>query len=221
MRPNCKLRETNFNAQHMQHPIAINLRRQIRCLSSGLVLDKILRWNPIDPIVHWYFSRQLNKFIGSEFDSYISELRGGKRKATKSIISLLAQQYVKETSLRASILDNSFKSLAVSQIKQLLFSGHETSGSSLCYILYLLSKNRGVLRCLRKEHEAIFGTDREERIQKLSESPNILHQLPYSTAVCKEMLRLFPFGSSLRAGEPGYFVQDADGTRNFPTEECI
>ena len=128
---------------------------------------------------------------------------------------------MKEAGPYGSIRDGSFQNDAISQIKQFLFSGHETSGSALCYVLYLLSKDKKVLRRLRQEHDDFFGIDRKQRIRRLSESPSLLNQLPYTTAVCKEMFRLFPFGSSLRAGEPGYFVQSGDGRRSFPTEDCM
>ena len=56
-----------------------------------------------------------------------------------------------------------------------------------------------------------------ERAEKLKEEPYLLNQLPYTVAVIKETLRLFPVGSSLRGGEPGYCVKDPKGC-SLPTD---
>jgi sterigmatocystin biosynthesis cytochrome P450 monooxygenase len=47
--------------------------------------------------------------------------------------------------------------------------------------------------------------------------PYLLKKLPYTLAVIKETLRLYPAVSSTRAGEPNFSVTDDEG-RHFPTD---
>lgn len=69
---------------------------------------------------------------------------------------------------------------------------------------------------VRAEHDAVFG-DVKQTASKLREEPHLLNQIPYTTAVIKEALRLFPPASALRGGEPGKPLKDDQG-RLYPTE---
>ncbi len=192
------------------------LKRQIRWLVFGSKLNPWERWHPFRPLVHWYSTRQINNYLFPELDRQISRFRDHSSSPTKSIVSLALQTYLAEDDSRTS-LDSTFRTFTISQIKQFLFSGHDTTSSTMCYIFYLLSTNQAILRRVRDEHTQVFGSSLAEKVQKLREEPYLLNQLPYSLAVLKETMRLFPVASSLRGGEPGFNVQDAEG-RSFPTD---
>ncbi|KAI0848483.1 cytochrome P450 [Daldinia vernicosa] len=70
---------------------------------------------------------------------------------------------------------------------------------------------------LRAEHDAVFGADITETANTMREQPHLLNRLPYTTAVIKESLRLFPPASAMRGGQPGVYLQDDKGNR-YPTE---
>lgn len=192
------------------------LKRQIRWLVFGSKLNPWERWHPFRRLVHWYSTRQMNNYLYPELDRQISKSRDQSSAPTKSIVSLALQTYLAEDDTRTSV-DSTFRTFAISQIKQFLFSGHDTTSSTICYIFYLLSINQKSLRRVRDEHTRVFGSDPTERIRKLKQEPYLLNQLLYSTAVLKETMRLFPVASSLRGGEPGFNVRDTDG-RLFPTD---
>ena len=192
------------------------LKRQIRWLVFGSKLNPWERWHPLRPLVHWYSTRQINKYLYPELNRQISTFQDHSSTPTKSIVSLALQTYLAEDDTRTSV-DSTFRTFAISQIKQFLFSGHDTTSSTMCYIFYLLSTNQTVLKSVREEHTRVLGSDLTERIRKLKEEPYLLNQLPYSAAVLKETMRLYPVASSLRGGEPGYHVRDAEG-RLFPTD---
>ena len=192
------------------------LQRQLRWLVFGSKLNPWERWHPFRRLVHWYSTRQINDYLYPELDRQISRFQDQSSAPTKSIVSLALQTYLAEDGSRTSV-DDTFRTFTISQIKQFLFSGHDTTSSTVCYIFYLLSTNEDILRRIRNEHTKIFGSELAERIRRLEEEPHLLNQLPYSVAVLKETMRLFPVGSSLRGGEPGFYVRDVDG-RSFPTD---
>lgn len=192
------------------------LKRQIRWLVFGNKINPWKRWHPLRPFVHWYSSRQINNYLNNVLDNHVSNLQGQSAKPTKSVVSLALQTYLEDDDSKKT-MNNTFRVFALSQIKMFLFAGHDTTSSTLCYIFYLLSTNPTVLTLVREEHAKTFGTSRVGQIQMLNEEPYLLNQLPYTVAVIKETLRLFPVGSSVRAGEPGYNVRDTQG-RLFPTD---
>lgn len=77
----------------------------------------------------------------------------------------------------------------------------------------LLSRNPDVVEKMRQEHIAEFGSDSKTAIDVLLESPEKLQNLPYTDAVIRESLRLFPVGFGVReAAAPGQTL-DFEGRR--------
>lgn len=103
-------------------------------------------------------------------------------------------------------LDPEFMDLAVTNIKALLLGGHGTTTDTLCYTYLLLSTHLPALAQLRAEHDAVFSRDRARTLTQLHAAPHTLNNLPYTTAVIKETLRLFPIGFSIRAADSGVTV---------------
>ena len=108
----------------------------------------------------------------------------------------------------------------MSQIKLFLFSGHDTTSSATCYHLYLLSKHPDILARVREEHDAVLGTDTSLTASTVCSSPSLLNQLPLTTAVIKESLRLFSTVTPSRQGERGFSITDNEG-RSLPTGDFL
>jgi sterigmatocystin biosynthesis cytochrome P450 monooxygenase len=149
-------------------------------------------------------------------------INGGSGPKTRTIIDLALSTYLESETSKRSLaqMDPFFKKVCMSQIKLFLFSGHDTTSSSICFHFYLLSQHAEALAKLRAEHESVFGPDPETAADLISSSPHLLNQLPYTTAVIRESLRLFPTVTISREGEPGFSIADEHG-RHFPTENFL
>ncbi|KAJ5286981.1 hypothetical protein N7478_002667 [Penicillium angulare] len=117
-------------------------------------------------------------------------------------------------------LDPEFKKWATIQIRTFFFAGHDSTAATIVYCLYLLSKGPGILAQVRAEHDQTFGADITTTAQQLKDRPELINQLPLTTAVIKEVLRLYPPASALRGGMPGVYLEDKNGHK-FPTEGLL
>lgn len=219
--------DTKFNAQRTTNELTSRLLLQISWLSYGFENNLWQRYHPFRPLVHWYNNRHMNRYLTRELHkksalSNEADL-AEKPNSNKSVIDLALHKYqVTQGSAKEAVIgmDATFKAVAMSQIKEFMFAGHDTTSSTLDYIFYLLSMEPGTLHLLRAEHTHIFGADISRTDSLITEKPHLLNQLPYTLAIIKETLRLFPPASSLRQGEPGFFVTDNSG-RQYPTQGCL
>jgi cytochrome P450 len=56
---------------------------------------------------------------------------------------------------------------------------------------------------MKEEHESVFGSDVEAISEQICEQPRLVNRLPYTAAVLKESMRLYPPAASLRIGDEG------------------
>ena len=203
------------------------LRQQILWLPSGSQLNPLQRLNPIRPFALRYYNRRMDRYLSREIDKCFASHNkadhenGPSSHNPKTIISLALERYLQKqpASENRSSLNATFKSFAMSQLKGLILAGHGTTANSLCFIYHLLSTNPATLQRIREEHDDILGADINQTSSIVIERPHVLNQLPYTLAVIKETLRLFPADSSPRRGDIGFSLTE-DG-RQYPTEGCM
>jgi cytochrome P450 len=92
--------------------------------------------------------------------------------------------------------------IALANVKSLLLGGHDTTSSSLSWIIALLSQNPSALARVRSEHDTVFGRDSSHTTSLLALNPSLLNSLPYTTACIKEAMRIFPVASTTRYSNP-------------------
>ena len=177
--------------------------------------------------MHWYNTRimnvYMNKVLKERFEAYTQQ---PDHPSNKSIIDRSIRTYLNDVSENSTtprktiFMDAASKELIMGQMKLFMFSGHDTTSASVCWSFYLLSKSPKNLDRIRAEHDEVFGTSLDRAPTMISEDPHVLNQLPFTLAVIKETLRLFPVASSTRLSEPGFSVV-AEDNRVYPTEECL
>lgn len=166
-----------------------------------------------------YVSRELdNRFVHKRKNDNLMD-----RKRSKTIVDLALENYLLEQAGNkgeGERMDAIFKNAAVCQIRTFLFAGHDTSSSTLCYCYHLLSLHPHIRRRMIDEHNKVLGDEFGQAASRIAENPHLLNQLPYTVAVIKETLRLYPPASGTRSGEPGFSVTAPDG-RQCPTEGLL
>lgn len=209
-----------------EHPLATALRTQIDWTSFGSELNPFDLYNPWRPITLWFNNRRLKKLIQAEILKRYTELKSGSArepgsstKHSKSIITLVLQEYLKENDYSVTAtLSKEFLDIACAQLRFFVFAGHDTTSSAIIYCYHALSERPDAMQRLRAEHDQVLG-DASTTEDAITENPHLLNQLPYTLAVIKEVLRLWPPASSMRGGKPGVSIVDDDGT-SFPTDNC-
>jgi cytochrome P450 len=108
----------------------------------------------------------MDKYIGEELDRWYAEFKadsGGDNNSsrTKAVIDIILQAYNGDGKIKTKPekLDPEFRAFAIRQIRLFVFVGHDSTSSTICYILHLLSLNPPALSKTRAEHDAVLGKD--------------------------------------------------------------
>ncbi|KAL8755568.1 MAG: hypothetical protein Q9184_004759 [Pyrenodesmia sp. 2 TL-2023] len=213
-----------LGSQVQSNPLVDGLRMQVKWCTFGVDINPFKRYNPLRPIVHWYNSRRMNQYVTRVIDYRFAKLGSGQgdwEHANRSIMDLVLTTYLSDKpSNKLGDMDKNFKKFTMNQIKLFLFSGHDTTSSTTCYIFYVLATKPKVLKQVRAEHDSVFGLDASRTASLIMANPALLNRLPYTIAVIKEVMRLYPAVSSTRIGEQDFDVVDEAG-RHFPTQDFL
>jgi cytochrome P450 len=186
------------------------MRNQINNQIREEELNPFKRYNPLHPVVEWYRGRKMDQYISAELDKRYQEWRNASSAPkTKSVIDLALSGYMQNRTA-GETLDPEFKKWACAQIRLFLFVGHDSTAATIVYSLYLLSKYPEAMKRVRKEHEEVFGTDVSRLPETIKANPHLTNRLPFTTAVIKETLRLFPPAASFRGGQPNSPLRHPD-----------
>lgn len=223
-------RGTCLNSQTSTNDFVSALRSQIRWLSFGNEANLFERYHPLRPIMTWWNNRRMVRYVSKQLDdrlrSNVAKKDSAEIGGRKTIIDLALSNYLteKEESSKqipsSHGMDATFHDIAISQIRIFAFAGHDTTSSTMCYAFHLLSKNPSIRQSLIAEHNDVFGQEYNQTASLICGNPHLLNQLPYTLAVIKETLRLYPPASSTRRGEENYFINGLDG-RHLPTNEFL
>jgi cytochrome P450 len=170
------------------------------------------------PWDHWEAARN-NETIRKLLQPHIeARMKSGAPSNQKKTVVDLAIKHVEQDNPKASAqqLDPNFIEVLMSNLKAFLFAGHDTTASTICFMVKLLQDNPECLAKLRAEHDKVIGPDPEKAPEVLAASPHLLYSLTYTQGVIKETLRLYPLAATMRAGEPNFFVTAHNSSIRYP-----
>lgn len=166
----------------------------------------------------------MDQYIGKVLDDGLSNSVGNRTVKKKSGLNLALREYYKENGEDVDsgnlTMSADFRRNAIDQLLALLFAGHDTTASTLCYAYHMLSKHPDKLNKLRQELDDIFGTNGNTADQ-IKDNPYLINKAEYTLAVIKEILRLWTPASSIRRGSKDVFIKDPATGRKLPTEHCV
>ncbi len=204
---------TNLDSQRGPNELAKNFARAVQW--AGPSMD-VITWNLSRPF-KWWYCRQQDILIEQTIRDRHAETKSTNAPGTKAAVNIFLQAYRDEkmgssnskNESRTDELDPEFMLIARNNIKTLLLGGHDTTATTIAYVLALLSEseNAPALRRIRAEHDEVFGLDASQAIEVLLAEPRLLNQLPLTTAAVKESMRLFPPASTTRTTSPNHPVQ--------------
>ncbi|KAL7628326.1 hypothetical protein AAE478_002526 [Parahypoxylon ruwenzoriense] len=207
---------TRLETQVKSNRLMKTMKSQLSLIYFELDLAKIL--SPIRPLKHWIY----NRIIRNELMPYILSTARNYEKieGPKTIVALALKSYIEETqdySTRGNI-PTGFLERVIKHIKIFMFAGHDTTATALAYVYYLLGKHPDKLAKLRAEHDEVLGLDRAVAADLIRADPTLLNKMPYTIAVLREALRLFPpVGGSIRESPPGHFLTHPETGVRYPT----
>jgi cytochrome P450 len=164
----------------------------------------------------WNNNRIMKNYLLPHLSRTISEY--GSVEGYKTITSLAVKAYLKDVKQSSSSVDVEFVNIAIAQLKMFIFAGHDTTASAISFAYHLLWTNQEKLARLRAEHDAVLGPDPAQTVALIKASPQLLNKLPYTAAVIKETLRLFPPVGTVRQGRQDFFLIHPDTGVRYPTE---
>lgn len=91
----------HFDCQRQPNAVMESLRTQIRWFSFGTEPNLADSYNPIRPLVQWYHSRVVNKYISEQFDQRLAMHKAGDNsdlRRTRTIIDLAITAYSSDES---------------------------------------------------------------------------------------------------------------------------
>ncbi|KAJ4292034.1 hypothetical protein N0V90_009933 [Kalmusia sp. IMI 367209] len=215
---------TTMGHQHKDHPIAATIRSQAKWISFSPIVEPWTMLNPKRPFILWNNNRLFKKHIGAEIDKRFAEVKANTKEKTKAkaLLPAALESYISDAQSRgkpSDRLDKDFKSSLISNMIIFMVAGHETSSTTICLAIHSLATHPDYLARIRAEHDAVFGTDTSTAhiMSVVEQEPERLNQLPYTLAVIKETLRLYPPVSGIRMGASSVTLPDDSG-KLFPTD---
>lgn len=143
-----------------------------------------------------------------------------KLEGTKTINNLAIRSYLKDFSATGTI-NSRWVDIAIAQFKIFLFAGHDTTASTLSFVYAMVDQYPESLLKARNELDSVFGPDIQTTAVTMTESPELLNQLPYLTATIKETLRLYPPVGSVRQAPKDFLLVHPETGTKLPVHDWM
>lgn len=208
------------------HPLSKAMIRQLDLkFAQNDIKQSLGQLNPFRSLEIWYNGRVLSKQIRTQIETRAAALQAAKHSDTQLASSamldrILTAYFSHPARQRWRSVDSDFMEMLCAQLRMLFFAGYDSTSSTMTSMCYIIWKHPDVLAKLRAEHDEVFGRNIEACPERIVENPSILNSLPYTNAVIKETMRLFPAAGGVREGCKDLVLRGSDGTE-YPTENIL
>lgn len=215
----------HIDTQNGSHPLAEAMLRQLQLnFAINNPLDNLGRLNPFKVLSIWNNSRMLNKHIKAQIDQRVEAYQSAKahdgQDVFQSLLDVALESYFAQRDPTSDEeVDSEFLTMLYAQMRMFFFAGYDSTASTMTYCCYTVWAHREVLEALRAEHDRVLGPNTATAMATIADNPGILNALPYTSAVVKETMRLFPAANGIRQGCRELVLRDREGNE-YPTEGC-
>ncbi|KAI0011012.1 cytochrome P450 [Xylariaceae sp. FL0662B] len=207
---------TRLETQTRPSPLMETMKAQVALIYMELDIRKLL--NPTRRLKHWLYNRRIRNALLPYIRGTIQNYE--KIEGPKTVIALALRSYVGEAQSHTARgeIPPEFLDRVVKHIKMFMLAGHDTTATTLAHTYYILSKHPEVAAKLRAEHDEVLGSRPADAADLITADPTLLNKMPYTIAVIKEMLRLYPpVGGTIRESSPGHFLTHPESGVRYPT----
>ncbi|KAG8158186.1 hypothetical protein KVR01_011947 [Diaporthe batatas] len=190
--------DTDMKSQ-TAHPI--KLTRDLQTLIRTYTAEQLdLPWW-CTPRLEWQ-RRKLALQVRQSLKAIVQESFSKKDVGTNRPRSILSMSLEGVDTLSSKMLDTT-----CDQLSTFLFAGHDTTSTTIAWMLYEVSRTPRALQAVRAELDEIFGPDPSPAaVASRLLAPGgeeLVNRMKYTSAVIRETLRLWPPGATSRTTKPG------------------
>ncbi|KAF2703867.1 cytochrome P450 [Pleomassaria siparia CBS 279.74] len=213
----------DFNSLTSNNRFVEIMRKTLSWMPDSQSMNPFHIYHPLRPLFWNHYKRQMDKYVGDVLDERFSSRNMGQstKMRKKTSIDLALEEYFKETGQdadsRTATMSAEFRRYAIDNLLILIFAGHDTTASTICYAYDLLHKHPDKLAKIRQEMDDVFGVGVSAK-EQLKTSPYLINKCEYTLAVIRETLRLWTPASTVRIGRKDYFVRNPVDGQMLPTD---
>jgi hypothetical protein len=182
-------------------------------------------FNPVRPFFTPIYDRAINEELIPQIDREIKI--NDQEEGPRTVLSLAIKAFVKQMpdgkAPPKSVFDlgTAFLTDVLAHLRVFLLAGFDTTSYVMCAVFWMLQQNPSCLAKVREEHDEVFESNPALAAQKIRDDPTLLNQLPYTSAVVKEVLRLQPVTGVVRTCEPGFVLTHPTTRQPLPSEGFV
>ncbi|XP_038044533.1 cytochrome P450 4F1-like [Patiria miniata] len=182
---NCQLKDQSAEGEMNLLTANSTLARIVQSRTTGnplLLIPLVFRFSSLYP--EW---QRANRYIQAVTNGLIKQRRKDLNKMVESGHPLTSRDFL-DTILLARDADGSglTDQEIIDEVNTFLFGGHDTTSSTLTWVLYALAKYPEHQSKVREEVDAVLGNRDSERITSKD-----LNSLEYTSLVIKEVIRMY------------------------------
>jgi cytochrome P450 len=129
----------DFKTLSTDNEFMTTMRNTLSWMPNQQSINPFHIYNPMRPIIHKYYKYRMDNYIGKILDERfnVRDTKQSKKSRKKTGIDLALEEYFKENGqdvdAKDVTMDAEFRKAAIDNLLILLFAGHDTTASTLCY----------------------------------------------------------------------------------------